>query len=65
MIRTRSPARRTMTSSARSAMPIGAFLLLLQGFPELFRAFHQMGKERERVFLRILPFYLVGLAAIF
>ncbi len=46
---------------ARLAMPVGGFLLLLQGFPELFRAFHQMGKERERVFLRILPFYGVVL----
>ena len=49
---------------ARLAMPVGAFLLLLQGFPELFRAFHQMGKERERVFLKILPFYVVVLAIV-
>ena len=54
-----------MLAPARSAMPIGAFLLLLQGFPELFRAFHQMGKEREKIFVRILPFYLIGLAAVF
>ena len=54
-----------MLAPARSAMPIGAFLLLLQGFPELFRAFHQMGKERERIFARILPFYFIGLAAVF
>ena len=32
-------------------MPIGGALLFLQGFPELFRAFHKMGKERERKFL--------------
>ncbi len=50
---------------ARAFMPIGAFLLLLQGFPELFRAFHQMGKERERKFVRILPIYFIALAAIF
>ncbi|MFD0917360.1 TRAP transporter large permease subunit [Pseudahrensia aquimaris] len=50
---------------ARIFMPIGAFLLLLQGLPELFRAFHQMGKEREALFLKILPFYLVILAVIF
>jgi len=36
---------------ARIAMPIGGALLFLQGFPELFRAFHKMGKERERKFL--------------
>ncbi len=50
---------------ARLAMPVGAFLLLLQGIPELFRAFHQMGKERERIFLRFLPFYLFILAIVF
>jgi len=50
---------------ARLAMPVGAFLLLLQGIPELFRAFHQMGKERERTFLRFLPIYLVLLAIVF
>ncbi len=50
---------------ARSAMAFGAFFLLLQGLPELFRAFHQMGKEREKKFLRILPIYIVGLAIIF
>ncbi|AKO96003.1 TRAP-type mannitol/chloroaromatic compound transport system, large permease component [Marinovum algicola DG 898] len=46
---------------ARLAMPVGAFLLLLQGFPELFRAFHKMGKTREAKFLRVLPFYFVAL----
>lgn len=50
---------------ARLAMPVGAFLLLLQGFPELFRAFNDMGKERERWFVRFLPFYVVGLAVLF
>ena len=37
---------------ARLAMPVGGLLLLLQGFPELFRAFHKMGKDRERYFVR-------------
>ncbi len=50
---------------ARIFMPIGAFLLLLQGLPELFRAFHQMGKEREAIFVRLLPIYLIVLAIIF
>ncbi|NKB53771.1 MAG: TRAP transporter large permease subunit [Rhizobiaceae bacterium] len=50
---------------ARLAMPVGALLLLLQGLPELFRAFHQMGKERERFFVRLLPIYLVILAVVF
>lgn len=47
---------------ARTAMPIGGLLLLLQGIPEIFRAFHKMGKDRERVFVRALPVYLVALA---
>ncbi len=47
---------------ARLAMPVGGFLLMLQGIPEIFRAFHKMGKERERWFVRFLPVYLVGLA---
>ena len=38
---------------ARIAMPIGGALLFLQGFSELFRAFHKMGKQRERTFLWI------------
>lgn len=50
---------------ARVAMPLGAFLLFLQGFPELFRSFHQMGKSRERIFVRFLPFYFLGLFWVF
>jgi len=46
---------------ARTAMPVGGFLLMLQGIPEIFRAFHKMGKERERWFVRALPIYLIGL----
>ncbi len=50
---------------ARIFMPIGALLLLLQGFAELFRAFHQMGKAREAKFLKIFFPYLILLAVIF
>ena len=46
---------------ARLAMPVGGFLLMLQGIPEIFRAFHKMGKERERWFVRALPVYVIGL----
>ena len=46
---------------ARLAMPIGAFLLTIQGIPEIFRAFHKMGKARERWFVRLLPIYLIAL----
>jgi len=47
---------------ARLAMPVGGFLLMLQGIPEIFRAFHKMGKDRERLFVKALPFYLIALA---
>ena len=46
---------------ARLAMPVGALLLTLQGIPEIFRAFHKMGKSRERWFVRLLPIYLIFL----
>ncbi|MEM6308565.1 MAG: TRAP transporter large permease subunit [Pseudomonadota bacterium] len=46
---------------ARIAMPIGGALLLLQGLPEIFRAFHKMGKARERLFVRALPLYVVAI----
>lgn len=50
---------------ARIFMPIGAFLLLLQGLPELFRCFHQMGAVREAKFVRLLIPYIIILALIF
>ena len=50
---------------ARSAMPIGAFLLLIQGIAEILRCFHQMGGEWQRRFIQFLPVYIVVLAAIF
>ena len=46
---------------ARLAMPVGGLLLMLQGFPELFRAFHKMGREREQYFVMALPFYFIAL----
>ena len=49
---------------ARLAMPVGALLLFLQGFPELFRALTQMGKERESKFLKFLPIYFIGLIVV-
>lgn len=50
---------------ARIFMPIGAFLLLLQGLPELFRCFHQMGAVREATFVRLLIPYIIILSIIF
>lgn len=50
---------------ARLFMPLGAFLLLLQGLPELFRCFHKMGAVREAKFVRLLIPYIIILAIIF
>ncbi|MEO0990786.1 MAG: TRAP transporter large permease subunit, partial [Pseudomonadota bacterium] len=46
---------------ARLAMPVGGVLLTLQALPEIFRAFHKMGKEQERRFVLALPVYIVVL----
>ncbi|MDE2913253.1 MAG: TRAP transporter large permease subunit [Paracoccaceae bacterium] len=50
---------------ARTAMPLGAFLLILQGISEILKCFHAMGRKRGRRFLMFMPVYLVVLAVIF
>ena len=50
---------------ARTAMPIGAMLLLLQGIAEILRCFYNMGPTRSKQFLRAMPYYLVGLSLVF
>jgi TRAP-type mannitol/chloroaromatic compound transport system permease large subunit/TRAP-type mannitol/chloroaromatic compound transport system permease small subunit len=51
---------------ARSAMPIGVFLLLLQGIAEFLRACHQLGKgQLQHWVLRLLPIYITALGLIF
>ena len=50
---------------ARTAMPAGALFLILQGFAELLRAFHDMGSYRARIMVRILPVYFIVLLGIF
>lgn len=50
---------------ARTAMPLGAFFLLLQGVSELFKCFYQMGDARAARWLKLMPAYLVGLAVVF
>ena len=47
---------------ARIAMPIGGALLLLQGFAELFRAFHKMGKKNEHICLWVTAAVLAVIA---
>ena len=49
---------------ARTAMPLGAFFLLLQGISELLKAFHQMGPARARIFVKALPIYILLLAVV-
>ncbi|MDE2739912.1 MAG: TRAP transporter small permease subunit, partial [Paracoccaceae bacterium] len=50
---------------ARTAMPVGAFFLLLQGVAEILRAFHDMGPERASKYYKSLPVYIIGLLCIF
>ena len=50
---------------ARTAMPLGAFFLILQGISEILKCFHAMGRRREQRFLLFVPFYCLILAAIF
>ena len=51
---------------ARTAMPVGALLLLLQGVAEFLRAYHQLGAGAiQKWVLRLLPVYVVVLGIIF
>ena len=50
---------------ARTAMPLGALFLILQGVAETLRCVYQMNEKHRKAILRILPIYLVGLALIF
>ena len=51
---------------ARTAMPVGALLLLIQGVAEFLRAYHQLGAGAvQKWVMRLLPVYVVALAAIF
>lgn len=49
---------------ARTAMPVCAALLLLQGMSEFLKSLYEMSEERRRFFLRLLLPYAVVLAAI-
>ena len=58
-------AVREAVEAASGTTPFGVLFLLLQGIPELFRCFYDMGKEREKLFVRILPIYVIVLAVLF
>ncbi len=50
---------------ARTAMPLAAAFLFLQGISEVLKSLYEMTEERRRFFLRILPIYVVVLVVIF
>ena len=50
---------------ARTAMPLGAFFLILQGISEFLKSLHNMGPARQRRFLMAMPVYVVVLAVLF
>ena len=50
---------------ARTAMPLAAFLLLLQGVSEVLKALYEMSEKRRRFFLRISIPYAILLGLIF
>ena len=50
---------------ARSAMPLAAALLFLQGISEVLKALYEMEEPRRRFFLRVIPGYIVLVALIF
>ena len=49
---------------ARTAMPLGALFLLLQGVSELLKSLHRMGDARAAGFVKILPLYVLVLAVV-
>ncbi|MEM6619239.1 MAG: TRAP transporter small permease subunit, partial [Pseudomonadota bacterium] len=55
----------TPLAPARTAMPLAAALLLLQGVSEYLNSLYQMSAERRRLFLVSTLPYAVGLALIF
>ena len=50
---------------ARTAMPIGAALLLLQGIAESLRCFHKLDPTVKKWLGRLIPLYLIVLLTIF
>ena len=50
---------------ARTAMPLGALFLILQGIAELLRCRYELDSQWRRWLDRLLPLYLIILASIF
>ena len=63
--RTMDTALMAPLAPARTAMPLGAFFLILQGIAEVLRCRHDMRESSRKWFDRIVPIYTVVLLAIF
>ena len=50
---------------ARTAMPLGALFLMLQGVAETLRCAYMMNEKHRKAVLRFIPIYMIGLALIF
>lgn len=50
---------------ARTAMPLAALFLILQGIAELLRCYYEMSAQRRSRFLKFTPIYIVGLTIVF
>jgi TRAP-type mannitol/chloroaromatic compound transport system permease large subunit/TRAP-type mannitol/chloroaromatic compound transport system permease small subunit len=49
----------------RTAMPVGVFLLILQGVAEVLRAIHVLSASAKKLISRLLPIYLLVLSVAF
>ncbi len=49
----------------RTAMPVGVFLLILQGLAEVLRAVHALTPRAKTMIFRFLPFYFITFAVAF
>ena len=63
--RTMDTALMAPLAPARTAMPLGAFFLLLQGFAELLRCRYNLDARSRKWLDRLAPIYLIALTAIF
>ena len=63
--RTMDTALMAPLAPARTAMPLGALFLLLQGIAELLRCRYDLDATARKLLDRFLPIYVVVLAAIF
>ena len=63
--RTMDTALMAPLAPARTAMPLGAFFLLVQGVAEVLRCRHDLDDKARKLLDRIAPIYVIALAVIF